>query len=186
MLEQNPRVLDIGLSPLPLLMVSRYPGLRLTTLGYPDARFLRPNEWHHYDCDLADPAFPWDALGRHDLVIAAEVLEHLHTAPERLLHSIAQVLAPRGVLVLQTPNAAALDKRLKLLFGRNPREAGHLREYTLSELRALARETGYKVIETSVENYFRPSTLAGRAIGLVTPFLPRSMRDGITVMLSRR
>ncbi|MDP9149663.1 MAG: hypothetical protein M3O36_06955 [Myxococcota bacterium] len=43
----------------------------------------------------------------------AEVLEHLHTAPELVLAFLRRLLLPQGLLILQTPNAASLSKRIK-------------------------------------------------------------------------
>ena len=73
-----------------------------------------------------------------------------------------------GFVILQTPNAAALHKRLALLRGRNPVEAprtslenpGHLHEYTLSELRDQVNAGGLTIDWLRVENYF--GTGAGR------------------------
>jgi hypothetical protein len=53
-------------------------------------------------------------------IVFAEVIEHLFTAPELVLAYLHELLVPRGQLLLQTPNAASLRKRLKLALGRNP------------------------------------------------------------------
>ena len=193
LLKSPVRVLDIGLSALPRLLLGRFPGVRMTTLGFPDARYHRPGEWPHLECDLNDPAFDWEAAGRQDVVILAEVIEHLYSPPHRLLAALAGVLAPGGLLVIQTPNAASLEKRLKLAAGRNPyamirdnpRDPSHFREYTVAELRQLATETGYSVAAISVRNYFRPASLPGRVNRILGAFLPATLRDGITIVLKR-
>ena len=58
-----------------------------------------------------------------------------------------------GVLVVQTPNAVSLPRRLAMLGGRNPYELiredatnpGHFREYTAAELRRYAAVAGLAV-----------------------------------------
>jgi hypothetical protein len=173
------------------------------TLGLqPDER---GGEASHYHADLNHPdALPAD-LPRYDLVVFAEVLEHLHTAPAPVLAALARRLTDEGTLLLQTPNAASLPKRLKLLFGRNPFEPlrgnpldpGHFREYTLGELRALAAEAGLRVESQHRRFYFdarfgrhrdgavqaRPVT--GRMKNLIYRALPPSLREGITLVLRR-
>jgi 2-polyprenyl-3-methyl-5-hydroxy-6-metoxy-1,4-benzoquinol methylase len=82
------------------------------------------------------------AEGTFDLICFNEVLEHLYTAPETVIPALVRLLRPGGTMVIQTPNAAALNKRLMLLIGRNPYERirtdltnpGHLRELTKAEL----------------------------------------------------
>ena len=51
-----------------------------------------------------------------DVVVAAEVIEHLYF-PERVLGRIVKLLKPGGVLVGSVPNAFSLKCRLRYLFG---------------------------------------------------------------------
>ena len=133
----------------------------------------------------------------------AEVLEHLHTAPSLVLAFVKTLLADNGLLVLQTPNAASLPKRIKLLLGRNPfdmirtdpKNPGHFREYTRRELSALAADLGFRVEECAMSFYFdarfahRASGEAagrrlvlGTAKNLIYRFLPAPLREGITMV----
>ena len=68
--------------------------------------------------DLNDSNYP--VLEPHDVVVCSEVIEHLHVAIVPVLRFLASGLAPGGHLILQTPNATALAKRIRMLFGRNP------------------------------------------------------------------
>jgi 2-polyprenyl-3-methyl-5-hydroxy-6-metoxy-1,4-benzoquinol methylase len=122
-------------------------------------------------------------------VIAAEVIEHVHTAPELVFRFLATLLRPGGRLIVQTPNAAALPHRIELLFGRNPFERirldpndpGHYREYTVDELLAIGRGAGLAVTDWTVQNYFAPVRPFARMYARVAPFLPSRLRAGITV-----
>ena len=91
-----------------------------------------------------------------DVAVFAEVVEHLppHAVPAALAE-ISRILAPRGVLVLTTPNLAAWSNRELLLRGHSPQQSpsriidgtyGHLRLYTMAELVALLEESGFKVV----------------------------------------
>ena len=131
----------------------------------------------------------------------AEVIEHLYTSPSLVLRFINSLLRPGGLLFLQTPNAAAINHRVKLLMGRNPyhlisennTNPMHFREYTVKELQRYARESGFEVVESSLESYFeRPFSF--KTTGTVAKshwfakayrYVPPSMRTGITMVLRR-
>lgn len=69
-------------------------------------------------CDIDRDPLP-HADASFDLVLFASVIEHLYN-PRHVIHEIARVLRPGGVLVLEAPNAVALGRRIDLLLGRNP------------------------------------------------------------------
>ena len=153
--------------------------------------------------DLNDAQFQdlWPDPVLHDVVVMAEVLEHLHTAPRLVLDCLGTFLAPGGVFVLQTPNAVELGKRLAMLKGRNPFEPiretidnpGHFREYTPVELTQLFSASGYQVEEMYLSNYWSssvraaaketgssPGHLKARILTAVSDWIP-SCREGVTV-----
>lgn len=148
-------ILDIGRGPFTSMLSKRYADV--TTLG-----FACGSAGHiAYDLNTAArQPIPTDR--QFDVVVFAEVIEHLHTAPETVLSRLREIIRPGGHLILQTPNAADLLKRLKLLTGRNPYERirqdtgnpGHFREYTRAELITLASEAGYTVVSHSYGEYF--------------------------------
>jgi SAM-dependent methyltransferase len=149
----------------------------------------------HFSFDLnnSQDRERWGQAGPYDVVVMAEVIEHLYTAPTLVLACVASWLAPGGRLVIQTPNAIALDKRVRLLCGRHPYDtikedpamAGHFREYTVAELEAVAGAAGLRLIDCTVENYFALTTPRRRALKRVTGLLPPSLRDGITATFQR-
>lgn len=196
-------LLDIGPSRLTSLIREQL-GVEVDTLGFGEDGTTPGG--HHFSFDLNQAQWPesWRRdLPRYHVVVMAEVLEHLHTAPSLVLAFIKTLLAENGLLVLQTPNAASLPKRIKLLLGRNPFEMirtdpknpGHFREYTRSELSALAADLGFRVEECAMSFYF-DARFAHRASGetagqrrvlgtsknLIYRFLPASLREGITMV----
>jgi SAM-dependent methyltransferase len=64
--------------------------------------------------DLDNPAFHLQLEKNYDLVTAIEVIEHLES-PVNFLRSIRELLHPRGVAVLTTPNVENVPARLKFL-----------------------------------------------------------------------
>jgi len=91
-----------------------------------------------------------------DAVSAFEVLEHVYD-PATFLHDAVAQLRSGGVLLLSTPNAASLTRRVKRRFRPLVRRAGytdadalieeHHREYTLPDLRRLTRDAGLTIIK---------------------------------------
>jgi SAM-dependent methyltransferase len=131
-------------------------------------------------------------MGPYDLVVAAEVIEHLERGPATVMSALAGLLAPGGRLLLQTPNAAAAHKRLRLLAGRAPFEAmpedrsgdGHVREYTVRELLEAGEAAGLRPSEVTYANYAGGGR--GRvALARVGPLMPRSLRLGLTLVFQR-
>jgi SAM-dependent methyltransferase len=193
------RVLDIGPSPFTSMLRESMP-CPVDTLGLQPSG--REGGAMHYHADLNAPEALPD-MPAYDLIVFAEVLEHLHVAPVRVLTALARWLAADGTLLLQTPNAASLPKRIKLLLGRNPyeliradpRDPGHVREYTLRELICLSHESGL-VIEQSFRRFYfdarfarhgdgavRPQPILGRLKNLGYRALPPFLREGITLVL---
>lgn len=94
-------------------------------------------------------ALPWEET--FDVVIAADVLEHL-TGPARILDAIRdRWLAPQGQLIVSLPNVANFTTRFGLLAGRfTYTEKGilddtHLRLYTYRTARELLTSAGFAV-----------------------------------------
>jgi cyclopropane fatty-acyl-phospholipid synthase-like methyltransferase len=196
-------VLDIGPSRLTSLIRERF-GVAVDSLGFGEDRATPEGRHFEFDLNRAQQEESWRRdLPRYDFIVMAEVLEHLHTAPQLVLSFVRTLLSDDGRLILQTPNAASLPKRLKMLFGRNPFEMiradaknpGHFREYTRKELLALAAEAGFRVEACSVSFYFdarfahhESGEAAGRRAALgplknaVYRLLPSGLREGITMV----
>ncbi len=93
---------------------------RLHERGWSVHASTQPQE-HDYIVvhDAADP-FPFGK--KFDLVIAAEVVEHI-VDTDAFLEHCADVLKPCGVLILTTPHLLFGGNRLLMLVGRRPRFA---------------------------------------------------------------
>jgi SAM-dependent methyltransferase len=199
------RVLDIGLSPL-TASLARSLGGPVDSLGLESDAELAHGRQYHFDLNDSQDERQWRTdLGPYDVIVFAEVVEHLYTAPEKVLSYLHSLLAPGGALILQTPNAAALRKRLKLLLGRNPYERirpdrsnpGHFREYTIEELRSILGQTGFSVRNTWMKYYFdsrfarhetgheSPALVVGAAKNLLYRWLPGRLQEGITILARR-
>ncbi len=95
------------------------------------------------------------AAGPYDVVVAADVIEHVRR-PEQVLDDLHAVLAPGGVVVASIPNFAHWYPRLRVLAGRfdydrrGILDATHLRFFTHRSFERLARERGWRVARKGV------------------------------------
>ena len=97
-------------------------------------------------------------LGKYDLIIFCEVIEHIPRSPVDILRELRGWLKPGGVLIVSTVNLVRLSNRLRMLtgkeiFARYEPDAflmGHHREFTTEEMGAYLGAAGY----TDVEPYF--------------------------------
>jgi 2-polyprenyl-3-methyl-5-hydroxy-6-metoxy-1,4-benzoquinol methylase len=204
-LPEGARILDVGRGALTTMMHEEFEK-PVDSMGF--AEDCATPEGRHYRFDLNDcqQRERWRLdLPRYDLIVFAEVLEHLHTSPSLVLPYLRELLKPGGRLILQTPNAAVLHNRLKLLMGRNPferirestLEPGHFREYTLAELREYAILAGFEVHDETRMTYFdyryrfsfetmrSEHTPRSAWVNWLYAILPPAFQRGIMMVLSR-
>jgi SAM-dependent methyltransferase len=155
-------VLDFGAGPLDKTAVLAELGYRCSAvddlsdpwhlLNGNRERILAFAESENIDYRLGLSTLP---EGQFDLLMAHDVLEHLHDSPQMLVPLLAR-LRPGGLFFVTVPNAANLRKRLDLIRGRTnlPLYAqyfwetpwrGHVREYVLDDLRQLAEYLAFDV-----------------------------------------
>lgn len=201
----NGRVLDIGWSRLTGALQQRF-GVPVDALGFDLDSSIPTGDYYHFDLNDCQHRERWRGdLPSYDVIVFAEVLEHLHISPALVMAFLAGQLKPGGVMIVQTPNAAAVQRRLKLLFGQNPYELiredasnpGHFREYTGRELRTYAAGAGLTCECVEYRSYFDnrfsrhglSPTRLGRCIGTMKnalyPWLPPTLRPGLTVVMRK-
>lgn len=187
------RVLDVGPHFLTSLL-HHFFGDRIVlhTLGWGNER-LAPARIiaKHIPFDLNDAQHSehWPRADAYDIVVMAEVIEHLYTAPRLVLAFLTSLLDDRGLLVIQTPNAVALSKRVKMVLGRNPYEPiretrsnpGHFREYTGKELVAMGERAGLECERLAFVDYW-PTNFMVRIVQRLIP----QLRNGLTLVLRKR
>jgi glycosyltransferase involved in cell wall biosynthesis len=98
-----------------------------------------------------EEGIPEEAGGGYDLVLAADVLEHVRR-PDRLLDDIRGRLAPNGSVITSVPNFGHWYPRLRVAAGvfdydrRGILDAGHLRFFTRRSFERLVQRTGFEVL----------------------------------------
>jgi len=183
--SQPLRILDVGAS-FQTHAIHHFLGERcsIDTLGFPGdpVALTIPFSGRHVGIDLSLLTETDQGDGDYDIVVLAEVIEHLFGSPRRALRYLRSHLIFGGNIVVQTPNAAALPKRMMLLRGKNPFEEiredtsnpGHFREYTMKEISSMLETSGFEVSRAIYGEYWEHSILA------------QAKRDGLNSWLKRR
>ncbi len=146
------RILDLGCSGG--LLSDRIRALGHTVIGVdilelPTVRD-RVDRFIQSDLDRGLPP-EVDAEGPFDVVLAADVLEHVR-APELVLAQSRDVLTPRGVLVASVPNFGHWYARGRTALGlfdydqRGIFDSGHVRFFTRSGFMRRLRAAGFSVV----------------------------------------
>lgn len=186
-------ILEVGVGPFLGRLRARHADV--TSLGFPlqaDRVMGGPHIPFNLEWTLEGRSIP--AGRRFDLIIFAEVLEHLNLPPELPLAALRPLLKPEGRLIVQTPNAAALVKRVALALGRHPydllrasrEDPGHIREYTRPELLGALETAGFAVERHAFASYFARPPMSparpGRALLRLLQAAVPGFRDGQTAV----
>jgi len=190
--ERNPaRVLDIGPHYLTRCIEEFFPDIVIGTLGWkmkgPVLKSSPFCEHIQFDLNECGPKEITSLRAPYDLIVFSETIEHLYTSPLLVLPELKKLLSPYGSILIQTPNAASLKSRWKLLMGRHPYEQiriersnpGHFREYTLGELVWYAEATGFRVRRAEYCNYWEQAHPVARWIENSVP----PLRQGISMLI---
>lgn len=173
LLPAGGRVLDLGCASGGLLALLRARAAHLAGLD-PSATATHAAAQvadHVVQGALEDPDLPFEP-GSFDLVVLADVLEHLPD-PLTALRRAGGWCRPGGALLLSVPNIAHWTARLTLARGRWPAhdsgtfDSSHLRWFTRESVATLLAEAGLCEIELdaivpALRNHIRPPWLAER------------------------
>lgn len=163
-IRRGSAILDFGCGPADKTAVLSLLGYRCT--GYDDLM----DEWYDRDGNrdrivefarsvgidylVARPGPLPFAPRSFDMVMAQDVLEHLHNSPRQLLNDLIELLRDGGYVFVTVPNAANIRKRIDLLRGRTNLShfrffywmpdpwRGHVREYVRDDLTQLCAYSG--------------------------------------------
>ena len=192
-------ILDVGPHFLTRCLIETIaPTPKISTLGYSYPKLV-PSEFvkKHSNLDINDSAssaLPFEPIS-FDIVIICEVIEHLFVPPDVVFAFLKQLLKPQGKIICGTPNAVSISKRLKMMMGENPFQKlfplyksyrGHIREYTMDELRKCGELAGLNLHFEDYCNYWDQYLFPG-SIEITTLENNVPMyRGGLTIVYSNR
>ncbi len=145
------RVLDLGCSGGRLSERIRQQGHKVVGVDSVEIAGVRDRVDDFFVGDLED-GIPEAAGGDYDVVIAADVIEHVRN-PERLLRQMTEVLSPNGQIVISTPNFGHWYARGRVAVGafdydrRGIFDETHLRFFSRKGLRRTIGASGLDILE---------------------------------------
>ena len=141
------RLLDIGCGEGVLLENAKSLGFDVTGVDCSEraVEMCRKKNLNAICLDIESHKLPFNE--EFDIVIAAEIIEHLYDY-YRFLASVNNCLRQNGLLFLTTPNFAWFVRRVYYLLGKTPtqmQDLTHVRFFSLSYLLRICRDQGFKL-----------------------------------------
>lgn len=181
--DMKRRILEIGSVPGHFTVLLKKLGFDVVGVDIDPTRVSQI--WQKYDlsveiADIERKPLPFSS-DSFDIVLFAEILEHLRLNPLFALREVHRVLKSRGRIILSTPNITPLH-RLLFLIGRSyqgdPLEEfkklewlghmGHIRFYSLEEARGFLEYVGFGAISQEFKGKV-PGGKLGRFLMLLSP-----------------
>lgn len=144
------RILDLGCSGGHLAAALRKHGHKVVGVDVEEVEGVRERVDEFVRRDL-DHGLGAGVHGPFDVVLAADVLEHVRT-PEQLLTDARRVLAPDGVVMACVPNFGHWYPRLRVASGtfayerRGILDAGHVRFFTRRSFTKMVRDCDFGIV----------------------------------------
>jgi 2-polyprenyl-3-methyl-5-hydroxy-6-metoxy-1,4-benzoquinol methylase len=122
------------------------------------------------------------------------ILEHYPHSQRTFMHHVRRMLSPGGSLYVEVPNLAYWHKRIGLLLGHSPLPAiedvyhsdvpftGHHREFTIHDLRQLARLSGLNIRKEKCYNYSVSASLLRQPAQTLANFLWPATRECLAML----
>lgn len=123
--------------------------------------------WVDYGLEIKNIDILKDDIGKkYGAVISIATLEH-QVNPKLFLSRLKEIIVDGGYIYIATPNITHLLNRIRFLFGRPPLGnleelfnkidfTGHVREYTLGELKQMFEWSGIKIVEAKNRQEIKP------------------------------
>ncbi len=144
------RILDLGCSDGAFAQHLVDQGHHVTGVDLVPHEHVKERVDEFVQADL-DRGLPPEVSGPYDVVLAADVLEHLRD-PGALLEQLRGVLAPGGSVIASVPNFGHWYPRTRVALGRfdydrrGILDAGHVRFFTRRSIERLVHTSGYSVV----------------------------------------
>ncbi len=133
-------------------------------------------------------AAPWPLADEcADAVVAVETIEHLEN-PRAFVRELTRLAKPGGWIIVTTPNQLSLLSKMTLLFKNqfNAFQEGsypaHLTALLESDLRRIARESGWEDVAIHYSGSGRVTMTSKRYPRFLSKAFPRAFSDNVLIM----
>jgi SAM-dependent methyltransferase len=181
-------VIDVGCAPMVFTVASALLNYKVIGIDLSPDRisFLEVEEKIDLrNCDIEKSDLPVEDSSA-DCIVLSEVFEHLRLNPPRFLRGLREKLKPNGIFILTTPNlysARGINNfikkgRAEVLCSKPHIEyqkldtlghMGHVREYTLEEIKETLYHCGFIVVDIKHREYIKKMRLVESLIVKIFP-----------------
>lgn len=193
-------LLDVGCAPSHMTALLSLTGREVVGVDLAPERvagFCEPLGLDVRRCDIEREPLPF-ADGTFAGALLCETFEHLRIDPAFVLGEIQRVLAPGARMLLTTPNVYSLPSLGRFLLGRSVADPwqefgklrtlghmGHVREYSMREVRRFLEASGWHVEWTGTRYSGRTEGARRRLLSLAFGVLPSWLGRDL-VLVARR
>jgi len=162
------KILELGSAPFHFTYLMIEMDLPVTGVDIEPGRFkdfISKLDSDVIKCNVETDRLPFGDETFH-LILFNEIFEHMRIDPISTLKEIRRVLHPDGFLFLSTPNLYSFPTYINFLLGKgfdDPYEQfdkiqkfghmGHVREYSVSQMKKFLRNTGFQSVEVKLQSY---------------------------------
>jgi 2-polyprenyl-3-methyl-5-hydroxy-6-metoxy-1,4-benzoquinol methylase len=180
-------ILELGSAPFHFTSLLVHLNMPVTAVDIDPDRFKElTGKWdiNVVKCNIETEDLPFEEHSFH-LVLFNEIFEHMRIDPIETLVRIRRILNPDGFLILSTPNLYSITSYVNFLLGKgfdDPYEQfekikkfghmGHVREYSVAQVKKFLEKTGFKIVETSLQSH-RPLKGLWAPFNLVRRIFPQ-------------
>jgi SAM-dependent methyltransferase len=162
--RQSSRLLDIGFGAGTLLEAARRAGWQTTGVEVAQSavEHVRGLGFEVFCGTLQDANYPENHF---DVVTASEVIEHVPD-PERVLHEIARVLRPGGLLWMTTPHARGISALMLGLKWSLVCPPQHLHLFSVRGAKKMLEQNGFRCLDVATEGVNPYELIQGLRVNL--------------------
>lgn len=180
------KILELGSAPFHFTYLLKQMDLPVTGVDIDPERFrnfVAKNNIDVHKCNVETDSLPFED-GTFHMVLFNEIFEHMRINPIETLEKIRRILHPEGYLLLSTPNLYSIPTVVNFLLGKgfdDPYEQfnkirkfghmGHVREYSVRQMKKFLRETGFQVVTVNMQSH-RPLRGLWRPFNFVRKLFP--------------
>ena len=129
----------------------------------------------------------WPDIGRFDVIVAGEILEHLDR-PTDALRGLGELLNDDGVLIVTVPNAFSLKGTMRAFLRTEIVHKDHVAYYSGSVLASAAERAGIS-IDRVIGYITHPKSLLKRVLSMPFNLMIRmspNLADGLVAEFTRK
>lgn len=202
--RKDQKILEVGAIPYHMTYCLKNLGYDVSGvdahIGEPEKEFMTTHGLNDRKCNIETDNIPFPD-NSFDCILLFEVFEHLRIDPISTLKKLYSLLKEDGLLFLSTPNLYSFHTIIRFLMGKGFKDAykefsklhtlgytGHVREYTMTEVKRFILETGFRIVSAEFmfyKFYYPKNPPLAQVTNFIYPFLPPVWNRNIMIIAQK-